>query len=119
VIDRKRDVRRSEPPYSEREFGASQSDYEPKEQQMSDIVERITHFGLSSHREWATAYDLLDKAQAEIKRLRAGRAAVVEECAKVADEAANLEREEFLNSSAETTADNIAQAIRALKGGGR
>jgi hypothetical protein len=64
--------------YSDREFGASQSDY-PKEQQMSDIVERL--------RKLASIYadpdidgalwkerDLLTEAAAEIERLRAGRA---------------------------------------------
>jgi hypothetical protein len=66
--------------YSEREFGASQSDY-PKEQQMSDdIVGRLENVydfqcqagPLKNCVEWIAL-------KAEIERLRAGRAAVVEE----------------------------------------
>jgi hypothetical protein len=78
VIDRKRDVRRSEPPYAEREFGASQSDYEPKEQKMSDIVERLNRFKTlliksDASKPEGVAVAMLAEAAAEIDRLRAGQ----------------------------------------------
>jgi hypothetical protein len=47
VIDRKRDVRRSEPPYAEREFGASQSDHQEGAMTKPagrDIVESLRSF---------------------------------------------------------------------------
>jgi hypothetical protein len=58
--------------YSEREFGASQSDYEPKEQQMSDIMERLRLQGQ------AGLCPVCLEAADYIERLRAGRAAVEE-----------------------------------------
>jgi hypothetical protein len=119
VIDRKRDVRRSEPmTYSEREFGASQSDYEPKEQKMSDdIVERLNRFKTlliksDASKPEGVAVAMLAEAANEIERLRAGRAAVVEECAQ--------EVETFDNESnvgKPSLVKNIAHFVRALKGG--
>jgi hypothetical protein len=102
--------------YSEREFGASQSDYEPKEQQMSDIMERLRLQGqaglcpvcleaadyierLRADRKQMSDTDIVSRMRIEadqwhpsekspirelregadeIERLRAGRAAVVE-----------------------------------------
>jgi hypothetical protein len=75
--------------YSEREFGASQSDYEPKEQQMSDdIVERLRLQGQAGLCPVCLeAADEIKDLRSEIfrleqllklERLRAGRAAVVE-----------------------------------------
>jgi hypothetical protein len=161
-------VGRSEPPYSEREFGASQSDYEPKEQQMSDIVERLRLQGQ------AGLCPVCLEAADYIERLRAGRAAdpeavelaqriveyanaedrkafsphpwkynnyeitlarallasassraaVVEECAKVADQHADFCHKEAHSGgdfqhlvARRTEATYLAQRIRALKGG--
>jgi hypothetical protein len=92
--------------YSEREFGASQSDY-PKEQQMSDtdIVSRMRHEADQWHPSEKSPIRELREGADEIERLRAGRAAVVEECAKVADE--------YAKYGWAMPAD-VAKAIRAL-----
>jgi hypothetical protein len=119
--------------YSEREFGASQSDY-PKEQKMSDITRALGSL-LTNQRqldadgvEVGVSRQALDEVLADYERLRAGRAAVVEECAKVADiqaagadRAASLipegrpQRREALIEVA--VCKGLASSIRALKDG--
>jgi hypothetical protein len=110
--------------YSDREFGASQSDYEPKEQQMSDIVERnMVARPYSADEERVVKYivDLTDigggpdpigfliaSHNALVERLRAGRAAVVEECRQAAETAARKWPH---------AANDVVAAIAALKGG--
>jgi hypothetical protein len=109
--------------YSEREFGASQSDY-PKEQQMSDIVERLR---LQGH---AGLCPVCLEAADFIDRLRAGRAAVVEACGKRLDEEAETEdsmvkvmannRMYGVAANHQTAASffrHAAELVRALKGG--
>jgi hypothetical protein len=114
--------------YSEREFGASQSDYDPKEQKMSDIVERLEERTKirwmgdckCGHCQLVNEDDLFEVI-AELKRLRAGRAAVVEECAKVAECGAlnfdDIRSSSSLRSIAEAVCNLNAARIRALKGG--
>jgi hypothetical protein len=105
--------------YSEREFGASQSDYEPKEQQMSDdIVERLRLQGQAGLCPVCLeAADEIKDLRSEIfrleqllklERLRAGRAAVVEALCKARE---MIHVEDF-------SADDLVALIdRALKGG--
>jgi hypothetical protein len=90
--------------YSEREFGASQSDYEPKEQQMSDIVERLDRIVLDCG---ASDHSFIMRTCADAsERLRANHAAVVEAIENV-----------FLARGCNELMKDIRTAIRALKGG--
>jgi tagatose-1,6-bisphosphate aldolase non-catalytic subunit AgaZ/GatZ len=107
--------------YSEREFGASQSDYEPKEQKMSDIVKLINAYTEAVYLAGCQQIGLADSPECQhakvaleegIERLRAGRAAVVEECAKVAEQSYHYD----MNRKMPDEPWRIAKAIRALKG---
>jgi hypothetical protein len=97
-----------------------------------DIVERLRTFpvGFLADRPNPDTPAILKEAAAEIERLRAGRAAVVEECGAALDKkaalyrsyqeraarAGDLEKEALMQGHALTTEDD-ARAIRALKGG--
>ncbi len=74
----------------------------------TDIVERL--FRLERSYPFTDVAHMLAEAGTEIRRLRSGRAAVIEECAKVVDDC----RHHGL-----TSPDEIAWAIRALTGGPR
>jgi hypothetical protein len=98
--------------YSEREFGASQSDY-PKEQQMSDIVEakkaiNCLVFAIEDASVLVDVKRIMQGLVDEVERRRAGRAAVVEECRQAAETAARKWPH---------AANDVVAAIAALKGG--
>mgnify|MGYP001565589699 CR=1 FL=1 len=94
---------------------------------MSDIVERLRKMAdqagmlLTDPPKPSALMELLTDAAAEIERLRAGRAAVVEECANLLD----LRRDDILLIAGEMSAQEVrsvramlnerARAIRALK----
>jgi tagatose-1,6-bisphosphate aldolase non-catalytic subunit AgaZ/GatZ len=112
--------------YSEREFGASQSDYEPKEQKMSDIVKLINAYTEAVYLAGCQQIGLADSPECQhakvaleegIERLRAGRAAVVEECARVADELAQGQTPDRIGRENKVALREVAERIRALKGG--